>query len=399
MAKITIVNAHWSNRGDEAALRPIINKLLDEKSNEVTIIFKDREEISEFPYSEVKHVSTHFLPKDINVILDCIHEKENTQIENGLKKTVDLLRKTELIIYSPGGAVISNSFWWIKQLEYLTPFICAKEFKIPIVVAAPSMGPFNQELWKNKILKNYLNCADKIIVRETISNHYLSKIGVDSEVTIDTAFYDAIAESSVFTIDKELGEFFEKHNKVVAMTLSDFAWNVPLKEKKELLAKNEDTIEAFIDQLIKQGYGILLIPQLFGSQDDATYLTRYYRKGVFILSNTYDTYIQQYIVSRCFALIGMRYHSNIFAAKAGVPFIAIGYEDKMFGFMQQWELIDYLLYIDHLSLDILCSKWNQLVCNHERYKYKLKKLRKIWQKKAQITVDAILNYDKGEKGK
>ena len=165
MAKITIVNAHWSNRGDEAALRPIINKLLDEKSNEVTIIFKDREEISEFPYSEVKHVSTHFLPKDINVILDCIHEKENTQIENGLKKTVDLLRETELIIYSPGGAVISNSFWWIKQLEYLTPFICAKEFKIPIVVAAPSMGPFNQELWKNKILKNYLNCADKIIVR------------------------------------------------------------------------------------------------------------------------------------------------------------------------------------------------------------------------------------------
>ncbi len=103
MAKITIVNAHWSNRGDEAALRPIINKLLDEKSNAVTIIFKDREEISEFPYSEVKHVSTHFLPKDINVILDCIHEKENTQIENGLKKTVDLLRKTELIIYSTGG--------------------------------------------------------------------------------------------------------------------------------------------------------------------------------------------------------------------------------------------------------------------------------------------------------
>lgn len=46
MNKITIVNAHWSNRGDEAALRPIINSILKYDPNiTITVIFKDRKEV------------------------------------------------------------------------------------------------------------------------------------------------------------------------------------------------------------------------------------------------------------------------------------------------------------------------------------------------------------------
>lgn len=103
MAKITIVNAHWSNRGDEAALRPIINKLIEKDKNEVTIIFKDKDEVRGFPYVGVRYFSTHFLPQDISVILDCIYGKENPYIESGLRKTIDVMRRSDLVIYSPGG--------------------------------------------------------------------------------------------------------------------------------------------------------------------------------------------------------------------------------------------------------------------------------------------------------
>lgn len=50
----------------------------------------------------------------------------------------------------------------------------------------------------------------------------------------------------------------------------------------------------------------------------------------------YDTYFQQYVIGCMYAVIGMRYHSNIFSAKMGTPFISISYEQKMQGFMKKW---------------------------------------------------------------
>lgn len=34
----------------------------------------------------------------------------------------------------------------------------------------------------------------------------------------------------------------------------------------------------------------------------------------------YDTYFQQYVIGCMYAVIGMRYHSNIFSAKMGTPY-------------------------------------------------------------------------------
>ena len=44
-----------------------------------------------------------------------------------------------------------------------------------------------------------------------------------------------------------------------------------------------------------------------------------------------------------YAIIGMRYHSNIFSAKAGTPFISISYEQKMAGFMNKMNLEKYCI--------------------------------------------------------
>lgn len=390
MKKITIVNAHWSNRGDEAALRPVIDALLSDKDNKITVIFKDKNTVNSFPYDNVNYFSTSFLSKNINVVLDCIKNNDNPDIEEGLKKTVLQLKQSDMIIYSPGGAVISSDFWWEKQLEYLTPFICAKEFNIPIYVAAPSIGPFNQEKWKNNIIREYLQNATSLIVREPISNGYLKEIEIDAKCTIDTAFSYEIPQSDIFSKDNELKKFFESYSKIIAMTLSDFSWNVPLKNKKASLEGNEAVVKAFIKEKNEQGYGILLVPQLFGNQNDKKYLEKFTNNNVYIMSDGYDTYIQQYVISKCYALIGMRYHSNIFAAKGSVPFIAIGYEDKMFGFMKQWGLEDYLIYVDRLTCEELQEKWENLYKNYNEYIEKLNYYHEKWTFKAQTTINSLI---------
>lgn len=392
--KICIVNAHWSNRGDEAALRPIIDALLVRDNGiELTVIFKDKKEVQRFPYSGVRYFSAQFLPKDIEDIYDCIRNKCDAKADVNLRKTVDCLREANLIIYSPGGAVISSKFWWIKQLEYLTPFICAKEFNIPLVVAAPSMGPYVQDVKYNNVIKEYLSESKRIIVREPISKMYLQDIGVNGVLdTVDTAFFDDVDEESnrvIFEQSQELCQFFSTYPKVVAITMSDFVWNVQHKDKYEMLRNNENVMQLFIAELQKKGYGILLVPQLFGNQNDSEYLKKFINDNSLILSDEYDAYFQQYVISKCFALVGMRYHSNIFAAKAGIPFIAIGYEEKMYGFMEQWCLSKYLIRIEELTLDNLENRWEILCQNYQDFQKTLIDYRSEWKKRAQVTIESI----------
>lgn len=395
MIRVCIVNAHWSNRGDEAALRPIINYIYDNYADiELTVIFKDRKEVQQFPYpNTVKHFSAQYLPKSLEEVENAIDGKG--VIDEKMMSVIDTIRNTNLIIYSPGGAVISDRFWWRKQIEYLVPFICAEKYDIPIVVAAPSMGPFNKDSKKNCYIKKRLSCAKVLCVRENISAGYLQKIGIDNIVTtIDTAFYDdpdMDKNSEILSQQEGLKRFFDRYERVVAITLSDFLWHVEYMNKKDMLGRQRQTTIKFLEYLNHKGYGVLFVPQLFGNQNDRMYLRKFTQENSLILSDMLDTYFQQYIISKCYAVIGMRYHSNIFAAKMGIPFIAIGYEEKMYGFMLDWNLDDYLVMLDEYNYDYLLTKWKMLEINYCTYKSQLVSNREIWRNKAVITMASIKN--------
>ena len=62
-----------------------------------------------------------------------------------------------------------------------------------------------------------------------------------------------------------------------------------------------------------------------------------------------DTYFQQYVIGKLYAVVGMRYHSNIFSAKMGIPFVSVSYEQKMKGFMQSIGLSEYCIDLNELS--------------------------------------------------
>jgi Uncharacterized conserved protein len=82
----------------------------------------------------------------------------------------------------------------------------------------------------------------------------------------------------------------------------------------------------------------------------------------------YDTYFQQYVISRLYAVIGMRYHSNIFSAKMGTPFISVSYEQKMQGFMEKMKLSDYCIVLGDLNEQKLIEKFRLLEDHYDEYK-------------------------------
>lgn len=400
--KAIIVNAHFSNRGDEAALRAILDEMLSKSPGwETEIMFKDKDEVSGFMYPDVSHFSCAFLPKNVISLFVSVLSKGKICKNDNLRKGIEHILESDLIVYSPGGGVLSDKFWWVKQLEYFMPFICSKLYRIPIVVAAPSMGPFNVEknIFRNSLKKCFLNSADKLIVREAISESYVKKLGVKNVVvTIDSAFYDDYYthKESIVNInnDEKLNVFLGKYKKVVGLTAISYLWHIEDFKDETLPKRIEQSLKAFIERLKERNVGVLLIPQLFGNQDDTKLLEKYTNDNTFVLSNEYDTYAQQYVISKLYALVGMRYHSNIFAAKTGVPFVAVSYEEKMTGFMMDHNLTELMIPVKDISEKLLLSKYEMIDENHTKFEKRLKDKREEFRRLAKITVDSVISFMK-----
>lgn len=397
---IVIVNAHWSNRGDEAALRVVIDRILEKYDCKIEVIFKDNEEVKQFPYKgNVTCFSAKFLPQNFLTEVIAVLSRGKIGADISLQRSIQSIKRSDVIIYAPGGSVICNRFFWRKQLEYLLPFLCAKIYKIPMFVAAPSLGPFGNHICRNFIIRRLLKVPEVICVRENISKVYLAGIGVSENVitTVDTAFFDAAdceMNECILKGQDDLGGFLQKYERIVGITISDFSWHVKYSKNMGLKIQIENVMNWFMEKMREEGIGVLLIPQLFGNQNDTEFLEKFQNSNTFLLSDEVDAYFQQYIISKLYAVVGMRYHSNIFAAKAGVPFLAIVYEEKMRGFMEMWNLENYAIMLEDLSADSLLEKWDKLVGTYDSYKADLMDNCLKWKKEAEKTLrsmEMILN--------
>lgn len=153
----------------------------------------------------------------------------------------------------------------------------------------------------------------------------------------------------------------------------------------------DQTFKEFMGYLNEKGYLVIFIPQLFGEKSDKEYMGSFAGENCFVMSDEMDSYFQQYVISKLYAVVGMRYHSNIFSAKMGVPFVSVAYEQKMEGFMKNTGLEKYCIKIEQLSFERLRNTFENMVRNYDFYKEELEKKRIKFQKKAYMTTQIIVN--------
>lgn len=396
--KILIVNAHWNNRGDEAALCALIDALLENKDKlntktEITVVFKETKGVSEWPYeNRVRCEMTRYRPSEEKVK----HVVEDQHSDDpDIQKEIELVEWSDFVVYAPGGAVISDRFWWEKQLEYIFPLYYAQKIGKKTIFASPSVGPFDTE---HGLRDQFFKDIDLLCLRESIGMDAVKNcVGIcgNQIQSCDLAFVSDINNekaSGQLSADLELSNFLKKYDRIVGLTVSDLSWNVGYLNKEDLMIQIEKTIKGFIAYLETKNMGVILIPQLFGEQDDESYLERYKTENCYLLSKRYNSNFQQYLIGRLYAVAGVRYHCNIFAAKMGTPMIPIVYEQKMQGFLQDSGMEDWGVDISELSTNIMVTKMERLELEYTQKRSFLQEQFVNWKNKARNCIHEIESF-------
>jgi colanic acid/amylovoran biosynthesis protein len=256
----------------------------------------------------------------------------------------------------------------------LAPITLAERLGTPVVFAPQSVGPFGHER-QRRAATRALKQANLVLVREDLSHALVQSLGVDPSKlhrAVDSAFAlrpgpsDGWRERLSLTADEV----------VVGMTAR--VWLPP--PRQDLLDR---TLARLIDHVQSDPrFRVVLIPQNTSAlvdEDDRDVNRRiagYCRGGrapVLVEDRCDPTEITGLYASLDF-LVGMRFHSVIFALTSFVPSIAIEYHYKARGIMRDLGLEEWVLALDDVTEDGIVTLFDRLVREKDRYDAQLRSM-------------------------
>lgn len=393
--RIMIVNCHWDNRGDEAAIRAMIDELQLRYPNAEILVQRALGSFKSFP--ENAHVKV--LPpfpqgtrrrKYVEPVSFLTNGRIN--LTRNAKIFYDALRGSDIVLHAPGGPSIGD-LYLAQETKKLARLEAIMRSGVPYAFYAPSMGPFENRQ-RNPRRRRVLKKAALICLREEISQQMVKAFAPETNpiVTLDSAFQHPIdmqENERKFQEYAQLRDFVGDGDKVIGVTITDLMWHAAYRQDGRTEQNIRAAFEAFIPYVVFRGYRVLFIPQLFDRGNDFDYMQSFAGENCFVMSDKYDCYFQQYVIGRIRAVVGMRYHSNIFSAKMGTPFVSVSYEQKMQGFMTRAGLMEHCLSIHDLSFDALKAKFDHMMEVYPQYKACLCEKKDTFRREAARTTDLV----------
>jgi colanic acid/amylovoran biosynthesis protein len=211
---------------------------------------------------------------------------------------------------------------------------------IPTVLWGASVGPFEAAPAVVGRMRRHLACFGALVVREETTAAYLRTLGLGDLLvpSMDTAVLMAAEPfdlSSFWPVDGPAG--------TVAINLSPIVGKLFAARNSggDLAAETA----VFIDDLIDQGFSVLLVPHVVdvtdgGNNCDHDYLSRIFdrcrqRDGRISIAPKHLNAPQlKFLLGRCRFMIGARTHAAIGALSSGVPTISLAYSVKAYGINQ-----------------------------------------------------------------
>lgn len=399
---IVIIHCHTSNRGDEAAVHSMIDEImLLYPDASITIFMRGKDVYPNLPINV--NICRQYIPaggkkKLIEYLLIKYSRGKIVLSKNG-KVFINAVKRADIILHAPGGPSIGDTYY-AGEIQYLRTYDIIRMMHKKYMFYAPSMGPF-EIIKRNKWRERIISGASAVVLRDPISAEYVKKIAPLKHIyqTIDSALQhdiDLDMNEKKFYEYQDLKSFSEKHEKCIGITITDLEWHPLWGKKKELRDNIIYIFNQFVRKYTAKGYGIIFIPQLYGELDDYAMMNSLGKNNPDCYTirsddTRYDTYFQQYVIGNLYAVVGMRYHSNIFSAKMGTPFVSISYEEKMKGFMQKLGLEQYCIDVENLTFDELVSKFDLLINEYDKFKELLVNEHDFMKKESYRTTQILID--------
>ena len=355
--KLLLVGNHTcGNRGDSAILRGLLSSLREIDPN------LDIDTITRYPVS-----SSYILGEQLESdTLYSYHNQASSRLDRFWKKYskkilplmlyasvlgywkfklpkhinsyLEKLKEYDAVVHVGGSFFVD--LYGEAQFEHS---LCAILAKKPLYLLGHSVGPFQRQRF-NMIAKLVFSQANLVSLREPVSLALMQKDNMPLDKVhagADTAW---LVDPTPVQISSALLTYV-KQKPTVAITLRELA---PF--DKRLGVTQDDYESAFaviVDNLIESGYQVIACSTCTGidsyHKDDRMIALRVGNKvkakeGYYIVMDELNDVELGSLLSHCKLTIGTRLHSAIISMNFNTPAIALNYEHKSEGIMNQLDL-------------------------------------------------------------
>lgn len=286
---------------------------------------------------------------------------------------LQIYQNTDIHIAVGGGylTTVKSPERFATMILHLHSFFISYLFGKPFILYSQSIGPFKNRLIEY-LAQKILNQAELIMVRDTFSFDYLTKLNIRQPKLIQTV--DSAFSLNVSTLSPKPAKHYPTARYLIGITAKRFASN-PVQNQYET------AIAQAIEQL-SQTYQahFICIPQVtdrLHNDDDrlvhnriANLVTQ--KNALTNLVKPLNLKEAQTLYATLDYLIGTRMHSNIFALQASVPNISLAYEQKSIELFKQFQIGELIIKAEEATTQVIVSKVIHMIENTSYYKDKIK---------------------------
>lgn len=298
------------NLGDEAILHSIVSQLRCSSNVEITVFSRNPED------TKLRHKIERVIP-----VRELARDEVLPEIE-----------RLDLFLLGGGGILYDA-----ESQIYLREAQMAQEKGIPMMTYAVGVGPLKDPNVQ-KMVRDTLNRATAVTVRERGDKRLLEEIGVHREIIV-TADPALLLEPEPLPQNALRQEHMHGKQRLVAMSVREPGIAAPDIDQDLYHGLLANAADFMIDRFDAQIVFIPMEASKLDVQHSHAVLANMLRpQQAWVLKGIYSSSQLLSLMNRFDFAVGMRLHFLIFAALQNVPFVALPYSDKVGGLLEELQL-------------------------------------------------------------
>lgn len=284
------------------------------------------------------------------------------------------LRQSKMLI-SGGGSLIQDATSAQSLYYYLLVMRLAKKCGCKLYIYANGIGPIHSK--NMQPARRAIDRADMVTLRDTASLQDLRKIGIRAEAPVEVTADPTMILHGVSP--RTVREIFLREGIPTGKPYIGVSVRTWSKNDKQFAEKNARVLDRIC---VQYGAVPIFIPMKYPSDVKISErVCELMQTKGYILRRPYSVSEMIGIVEQIDVIVGMRLHTLIYAAGAGVPVVGLTYDPKVTGFLSD---IGQPRFVDAANIDThrFCELLTEVFEQKDEIRAQLNEKRAVLEEKA-----------------